>query len=135
MKGSLPELGPFTYPTLVWWYPAVVSGIFSVIYATHKIHSLKCTEIRLDAEHVSPEWLEDRLLAFGYLPTEHQGVYTAGFRADYWMAPSIKVRKEGTDIVVSGPTFYLRKLMRSYKRATWLKKARGRLRKNSKKSR
>ncbi len=96
------------------------SAVFSVLLATVKYRDLKWISLQLDFsafDGLGPRVLERELLRLGYRVHTENERFVAGFRADYYLAPDIRIRWEKDSCTLEGPAFYLKKLARRHRRA------------------
>ena len=97
----------------------IASILFSAVVATHKHRALSWRRIHLDFTDFpgSPVLrLEKELTRLGYRISQDGSGFSAGFRADYYLAPDIQVTWDGCACDLEGPSFYLQKLVRRHRR-------------------
>lgn len=98
----------------------MTSVVFSALVALVKYRELKWWSIQLDFsafDGFGPRVLERELLRLGYRVHTENKRYTAGFRADYYLAPDIFVHWQGDLCHIEGPAFYVKKIARRHRRA------------------
>lgn len=96
----------------------LITVLFSVIYATYKFKTLYDVEETLDFSNFSVNptfWVERELVRLGFIPDPQGRIFSAGFRADYYMAPDFQVMQiDKNKVKIIGPCFYVRKLRRRF---------------------
>jgi hypothetical protein len=98
----------------------VASIAFSAVVASHKFRALAWFTARLDFSRLDrpgPRLLEKELTRLGYRVGGNNSVFRAGFRADYYLAPEIRVTWNDALCELEGPAFYVKKLERRHRRA------------------
>jgi len=94
--------------------------VFSGVVATVKYRELRWLAADLDFsafDGFGPRVLERELLRLGYRVERENECYTAGFRADYYLAPDILVQWKGDACRIEGPAFYVKKIVKRHLRA------------------
>ncbi len=97
-----------------------VSLGFSALFATSKYRKLRFVQLSLDFSNFEKPtvlWLERELNRIGYRIGSGNRIFSAGFRADYYLAPDITVTWENDLCTLTGPAFYARKIAKRHKRA------------------
>ncbi len=99
---------------------ALASVAFSAVVASHKYRALRPKRARLEFirfDRPAQRLLEKELTRLGYRVSGTEGVFIAGFRADYYLAPEIRVTWDDTACELEGPAFYVVKLEKRHRRA------------------
>ncbi|MBN2725038.1 MAG: hypothetical protein JXR95_13290 [Deltaproteobacteria bacterium] len=128
---TLIVFGMISIPSFMYWYQksqyskVIPMGVgltllFAVFYASYKFRTLYNVEEIFDFADLTTgvsTWVEKQLVRLGFRPDAEGRVFSAGFRADYYMAPDIKVSYlSDNQVKISGPCFYIRKLRRRFRR-------------------
>ena len=106
--------------TQVFLGAAIASVAFSAVVASHKYRALRWKRAHLDFarfDRPGPRLLEKELTRLGYRVSGSEGVFIPGFRADYYLAPEIRVTWDGSACELEGPAFYVVKLEKRHRRA------------------